>query len=136
MATYEIKPSRGPNRVRETAPAYAAAPAPPVPVYHVTVDERGRVMLPAEVREKLKVRNGDRVAVSLEADGTIEIETRDVAIRKMRGMFKHLAPKDHFASDDLIAERRRQARTEDREFRERTALHRRMKRERERLKRP
>lgn len=130
MATYEIKPSRGPNRVRETAPAYAAAPAPPVPVYHVTVDERGRVMLPAEIRAQLGIRHGDRVALILEDDGTMALKTRDVAIRNLRGMFKHLAPKDHFASDDLIAERRRQARMEDREFRERSALHRRMKRER------
>jgi AbrB family looped-hinge helix DNA binding protein len=129
MARYKIKQER-PSRAREAAAEYkTAADLQPVQapgVYHVTVTDRGRIVLPVEIRKRLKIRDGDRVAVAIEEDGTIEIETLDVAIRKMRGMFKHLAPRDHFASDDLIAERRRQARMEDREFRERTALHRRM----------
>ena len=129
MARDKIKQER-PSRAHEAAADYKPAadfqPLQVPGIYHVTVTDRGRLVLPAEVRKRLKIRNGDRVAVSVEEDGTIEIETLDVAIRKMRGMFKHLAPKDHFASDDLIAERRRQARMEDREFRERTALHRRM----------
>ena len=134
MARYEYrpKPSRV-SRVRETAPRYDASenePSRPPGVYHVTVDERGRVMLPAEVRAKLKIGDGDRIALILEDDGTMSLKTHEVALNNLQGMFKHLAPKDHFASDDLIAERRRQARMEDREFRERTALHRRMKRRR------
>ena len=75
-------------------------------------------MLPAEVREKLKIEEGDRVALILEDDGTISVKTREVALNDLQGSFKHLAPKDHFASDDLIAERRREAKMEDRKFRE------------------
>ena len=133
MARYKIKQER-PNVVREAAAQYkvpiSAQPLQAPGVYHVTVTDRGRLVLPAEVREKLKIRDGDRVAVCLEEDGTIEIETLDVAIGKMRGMFKHLNKPGQLASDRLIAERRRQARMEDREFRERRALHRRMKRAR------
>lgn len=128
MVRGKIKPGR-PLAAREAVPEYGVE-LPPVPVYHVTVDERGRVMLPADVREKLKIRDGDRIALIFEDDGTMSLKTREVALDNLQGMFKHLAPKDHFASDDLIAERRRQARMEDREFRERTALHRRMKRQR------
>ena len=40
----------------------------------------------------------------------LSLKTRKVALDQLQGMFKHLAPKDHFASDDLIAERRREAR--------------------------
>ena len=133
MARYRIKAPR-PSRVMEAAVEYktpgAHQPLQAPGVYHVTVTDRGRLVLPAEIRERLKIRDGDRVALRVEDDGTISVRTRDVAIKQLRGMFKHLAPKDHYASDDLIAERRRQARMEDREFRERTALHRRMKRER------
>jgi AbrB family looped-hinge helix DNA binding protein len=134
MVKYEPRPRRV-SRVREAAARYAvdsreriAAPS----VYHLTVDERGRVMLPAELREKLQIAEGDRIALIFEDDGTMSLKTRDVAISNLRGMFKHLAPTDHFASDDLIAGRRREARKEEREFRERTALHRRMTRERAR----
>jgi len=97
-------------------------------VYHLTVDERGRVMLPGEVREKLKIAVGDRVALMLETDGTMALKTRDVAISNLRGMFKHVAPKGRLASDELIAARRAEVRKEEQEFRERTALHRRMRR--------
>src|SRR5262245_38676874 len=129
MVKYEPKPPRV-SRAREAAARYGADAAPPAetPVYHLTVDERGRVMLPAEIREKLKIAEGGRIALILEDDGTMSLKTREVALNNLQGMFKHLAPKDHYASDDLIAERRRQARMEDREFRERTARLRRLKR--------
>ena len=135
MVRYRIKPQR-PHRVSEAAAVYAVdtqthQPVQAPGVYHVTVTDRGRLVLPAEVREKLKIRDGDRVAVSIEEDGTISLTTKEAAIRQLRGMFKHLnRPGEPLASDRLIAERRREARIEDREFRERTALHRRMERKR------
>ena len=134
MAKYRVRPERG-LRVRERAPQYEVLPPyEPIhipPVYHVTVAERGRVVLPAELREKLNIKDGDRLSLTLEDDGVVTLQTREVALRRLRGMFKHLRkPGDPLASDRLIAERRREARMEDREFRESTALHRRMKRER------
>ena len=133
MRRYKIKPDRS-SRAREATVGYKA-PASysslEVPgVYHVTVTDRGRLVLPVELRNRLKIRGGDRLAVILQEDGTISIKTREVALNNLQGMFKHLAPRDHFASDDLIAERRRQARMEEREFCERSVLDRRMKRER------
>lgn len=121
MRGYEPKAPRV-SRAREAVPQYGTAgpagavydaPLQAPGVYHVTVDERGRVMLPAEIRERLKIRDGDRVAVSIEDDGSVSITTRKVALDQLQGMFKHLAPKDHFASDDIIAERRREARMDD-----------------------
>lgn len=115
MARHAIK-REPPVVAREAAysPAAGSERRPAPSVFQVTIADRGRLVLPAEIRERLHIRDGDRVAVSLEADGTVEIETRDVAIGKMRGMFSHLAPKDHLASDDLIAGRRRQAKREHR----------------------
>ena len=132
MAKYSLTRERG-MRARESAPTYESLPPyepiPIPPVYHVTVSDRGRLVLPANIREKLKIQDGDPISLTLEDDGRVTLQTREVAIRRMRGMFKHLATPGVRASDRLIAERRRQARMEDREFRERTALHRRMKRE-------
>ena len=137
MRRYKIKPNPS-SRAREAAVAYHAsvsyAPLEAPVVYHVTVTDRGRLVLPVELRDRLKIRGGDRLAVILEEDGTISIKTREVALNNLQGMYKHLARPGERASDRLIAERRREARMEDREFRERSALHRRMKRER--TKRP
>src|SRR5262245_14314741 len=96
---------------RETSPQYAATPAP---VFQVSMGERGRLVLPAEIRERLGIRQGDPLALILESDGTVLLKTREVALNDLQGSFKHLAPSDHYASDDLIAERRRQAREDDR----------------------
>lgn len=96
----------------------APEPLQPPCVYHVTVTDRGRLVLPADVREKLNIRDGDKIALTLEADGSVMMTTRDVAIRQLRGMFKRPGKRSSVASDGLIAERRREARKEDREFRE------------------
>ena len=129
MVRYKIKQQR-PLRASETAAEYTPAVFQPLQapgVYHVTVTDRGRLVLPAEIREKLKIRDGDRVAVTLEEDGSVSITTRQVALDHLQGMFKYLAPKDHFASDDIIADRRREARMDDRRHREWLARHRRKK---------
>ena len=121
MARYRIKAPR-PSRVMEAAVEYktptAYEPLQAPGVYHVTVTDRGRLVLPAEIRERLKIQDGDRVSLTLEKDGSLVLQTRDVAIRRLRGMFKHLAKPGRHASDELIAERRREARMEDRKFRE------------------
>jgi AbrB family looped-hinge helix DNA binding protein len=131
MAQYKVPKARG-LRVRERAPKYEVLhPYEPVhvpPVYHVTVADRGRLVLPAEIREKLKIHDGDPVALTLHDDGLVTFQTREVALERFTGMFKHLAKPGRLASDELIAERRREARMEDRKFREWKALHRRMKR--------
>ena len=99
--------SSGLGLVREVSPRYAADEQS-VGVFHVSMGERGRLVLPAEIRDRLGIRQGDQLALILEADGTVSIKTRDVALNDLQGSFKHLAPADHFASDDLIAERRRE----------------------------
>jgi AbrB family looped-hinge helix DNA binding protein len=119
MAKYKVRPERG-LRVREAEPAYQVRPLDEadekLPVYHVTVTDRGRLVLPAEIREKLKIRDGDRVSLTLEDDGRVTLQTLDVAIRRLRGMFKHLARPGRLESDELIKERRREARREEKEF--------------------
>jgi len=113
---YEIKRSRGATRVRETAPAYGqSAPAPPQ-VYHVAMGGRGRLVLPAEIRERLKIREGDRLAVRVEPDGSLTVLTAKAAAARMYGAFAHLAPGRN-AVAELIAERRREAAMEERDTR-------------------
>ena len=83
-----------------------------------TVTSKGQVTIPKPVRDRLNIKDGDPIALILEKDGTITLKTRDVAIRSLRGMLKHLAIPGRLASDELIAERRREAKVEDRKFRD------------------
>ena len=122
MVRYTIKKPRGVT-AREASPAHGGTlppyePIPETPVFHVNVTDRGRIVLPAEIREKLKIKDGDRVALILEDDGTVSLKTQDVALNNLRGMFKHLARPGRLESDELIKERRREAKKETRKFRE------------------
>lgn len=122
MVQYRIKKPRG-RVAREAKAAYKEVlppyePIPETPVFHVNVTDRGRIVLPAEIREKLKIKDGDRVALILEDDGAVSLLTQDVALDKLQGMFKHLARPGRLESDELIKERRREAKKEERKFRE------------------
>ena len=117
MARSEIKPAR-PSRVREASPAYGQPEPQTAPhAYTVTVADRGRLVLPAEVRERLKIKEGDRLTFRIEPDGTLMIQTAEVYANSLVGMFKHLAPGRNLV-DELIADRRREAAMEERETRE------------------
>ena len=121
MSKYKVRPARG-LRTREAEPAYELPPpgaADEMPrVFHVTVTDRGRLVLPAGLRDTLAIKDGDPVSLTLEDDGRVTLQTREVAIRRLRGMFKHLARPGILESDELIKERRREARREEKKFRE------------------
>jgi AbrB family looped-hinge helix DNA binding protein len=95
MAGYDIKRER-PPRVRETAfaePLDLDLDVEVAPLaLSVIVAERGRLVLPAEVRERLHIRDGDRLALVVDADGTIRLQTADVLARSLLGAYKHLSP--------------------------------------------
>ena len=120
MARYEIKPNR-PSRVREASPEYVTAP--PSAAYAVTMADRGRLVLPAEVRERLAIKEGDRLTLRVDPNGTITLQTAAAFAQSLHGMFKHLARPGRLASDELIAERRREAAMEDRKDRAFIARH-------------
>ena len=121
MGRYAIKSGR-PGRVSETAPVYGEVDPPAPQAYAVTMADRGRLVLPADVRERLKIKEGDRLTLRVDPDGTIRLQTPEVFAHSLVGIFKHLAP-GRILSDELIAERRREAAMEDRKDREFMARH-------------
>jgi len=78
--------------------------------------DRGRLVLPAEVRDRLNIKPGDRLTLRVEPDGTMKLLTAAAFARSLRGMFKHLES-GRLLSDELIAERRREAAMEERDTR-------------------
>jgi AbrB family looped-hinge helix DNA binding protein len=116
VARYEVKRDRS-GRVREASPEYGAPAPPALPqAYAVTMADRGRLVLPAGVRERLNIQEGDRITLWVDPDGTMRLQTASVYARSLLGMFKHLSPERH-AVDELIAERRREAAMEERDTR-------------------
>ena len=93
-------------RSRHATPAGAAS-------YGVEVTDRGRIVLPADLRRRWPVKRGERVILTLDADG-VRLQRRADIVKQHKGAWKTLDP-DRSWSDDLIAERRRAAVREDAE---------------------
>src|SRR5436309_2462755 len=90
MKKYESKAPRSP-RVREVAATYGGVESAAPMAYAVTLAERGRLVLPVDVRERLKIKAGDRLTLRVEPDGTLRLQTAAVFARSLRGIFKDLA---------------------------------------------
>jgi AbrB family looped-hinge helix DNA binding protein len=80
--------------------------------YKGKVDSAGRVLIPAPLREKLGVHPGAIVSIAEGRAGRIVLESRMAALREAQEYFCSLAPPTEVWSDDLIAERRQEARRE------------------------
>ena len=82
--------------------------------YVLQVGERGRVVLPAKVRKRLSLSPGDRVVLNVDTSGDMRLASLTRKIEKGMGMFADVAP-ERILSEELIAERREEARRENEE---------------------
>jgi AbrB family looped-hinge helix DNA binding protein len=77
----------------------------------VKVSASGRMHLPSEVRKALGIEGPGHVVLTLE-DGALTLRTMAQALADVRRLARPFAPKDRLASEQLIAERREEARKE------------------------
>lgn len=75
----------------------------------VRVDERGRVVLPADMRRRLEMRPGDDLVVTEEPGGTLRLQSRRSAAHALIGLAGAL---EHSAVDELRDDRHRDTLTE------------------------
>jgi AbrB family looped-hinge helix DNA binding protein len=68
------------------------------------IDKQGRLLVPAELREKLGFEPGTEVSMWIE-DGQLVVLSIDEALRRVRGILREKAGKRSLV-DELIAERR------------------------------
>ena len=73
------------------------------------VNDNGRIVIPANIRKSMGLKPGDVVVMSLE-DGVLRIESQLARIRRIQEEFKKFATPGTLASDELIADRREEAR--------------------------
>jgi len=68
----------------------------------------GKVVIPAEYRKALGIDVGDELVLMLE-EGSVRVSTPREAIRRAQAAVRSYVPKGKRLSDELIAERRRNA---------------------------
>lgn len=74
----------------------------------IIVGDKGRVVIPASVREELDWAPGTELRI-LRTENGVELLTTQALLNRMRGMFSS----DTSVVDELIAERRAESRRED-----------------------
>lgn len=77
----------------------------------VQVGEKGRIVIPAEIREAMGIRVGDSLAMRLE-DYELRVSTRRARIRRAQERIRQVIPPGVSLSEELSAERREAAKGE------------------------
>jgi len=72
----------------------------------VTVGDRGRLVLPADVRAELGLEAGTPLLLSTEPDGSLRLRPYRAVAAQTRGLLNDLAPAEVSMVDELLAERR------------------------------
>lgn len=80
-------------------------------VYRSRVDKSGRIVLPADVRERQHIQTGDQVVI-IEGGNGLQMKTQEQALREAQDFFATLAPPDVLLSEELIRDRREEAKYE------------------------
>jgi AbrB family looped-hinge helix DNA binding protein len=80
--------------------------------YTGKVDKAGRIVIPAEIRAKAHLQPGATVSITAGASGRIVLEPTLAIVHEAQEYFRSLGPADESWSDELLAERRLEARRE------------------------
>jgi AbrB family looped-hinge helix DNA binding protein len=83
--------------------------------YIIALGARGRIVLPAPLREQLGLAAGDRLVVRVRSDRVLEIVSLRAQARRLRGMLKDVSLHRSLV-DELIEDRRAAAHNEDIEW--------------------
>ena len=77
--------------------------------FRLRLGDRGRLVLPAEIRKRLDFRQGDQLVLTVQSDGRLRLANGSQAVRQTRGLYR--APERRRSLvDELIGERRTEAR--------------------------
>ena len=77
--------------------------------FPLRLGDRGRLVLPAAIRQHLNLRRADRLLLTVESDGSLRLATVRQALRQTRGLYRERA-RQRSLVDELIAERRNRGR--------------------------
>jgi AbrB family looped-hinge helix DNA binding protein len=75
------------------------------------VGEKGRIVIPAEIREAMGIGVGDSIELRLK-DDELRISTREARLRRVQERARRLIPPGISLADELLDERREEAKHE------------------------
>lgn len=82
--------------------------------YHAKLIKGGKIVIPAELRRELGFNEGDTLVIERDGD-TLTIKTYAQVVREVQSEFRRLVgPHGGSLVDELIADRRAEAASEDR----------------------
>ena len=77
----------------------------------VRLDKTGRLVIPSQFRRELGLSPGSEVMVACE-EGELRVYSREQALRRVQEYFRRFVPPGVSLVDELIADRREEARRE------------------------
>jgi bifunctional DNA-binding transcriptional regulator/antitoxin component of YhaV-PrlF toxin-antitoxin module len=72
--------------------------------YILDIELEGRLTLPQEIQQILNLESGDRLILTLEDSGKLQLVSPKQQVKKLRGLLKDKSP-DRNLVDELIQER-------------------------------
>ncbi len=79
------------------------------------MSENGRIVIPAAYRKAMGLKGGEALIIRLDEDG-LHIQSRAQAIKRAQAIIRRYVPEGVSLVDELIAERRREAKREESGF--------------------
>jgi len=76
--------------------------------YTIHLDAEGRLTLPESIRQQMGLVEGDRLVLTIAAEGVLQLVSRQQQIKKLRGILKNPEPTKSVV-DELIQERHQEA---------------------------
>jgi AbrB family looped-hinge helix DNA binding protein len=86
------------------------------------INENGRIVIPSAIRREMGLKAGDAVLMEVE-EGVLRIETHQSRIQRIQREIARCCKPGLLASEELIAERREEARREEEELERDRAEH-------------
>jgi AbrB family looped-hinge helix DNA binding protein len=75
--------------------------------HRITLGDRGRLVLPADIRRRLDLHPGDEMVVDVEEPGSVRLVSRRALAKRDQGAFADLRGSRSLV-DELLADRRRE----------------------------
>jgi len=82
------------------------------------MDSAGRIVIPAEVREQLGIKSGERLVMRVTERGHLEAWTTEWGIKRAQEIVRQVVPEGVSMVDELIADRRAENAKDEAEFEE------------------
>jgi AbrB family looped-hinge helix DNA binding protein len=79
--------------------------------FTVKLDGSGRILLPAKIRKQLKLQQGSTLVAQVKKEQLV-LQTRMQALREVQEFFSRRRPAGTLWSEEIIKDRRREARRE------------------------